>query len=250
MGDLLTQICGERDSEEYRWIKDKDEIVWWNVWYIRDEMLELKEIKFKLQSEYSEKKKIINSAAWDKQDMYVIDDKWSLSCSINFYCTFIGELRVVEYAKAYNKCINTKNYITAVLLLRAIFESYIAVYYLRVNFHELIDGNYNNKVLENIAKVINGVRYDFDYPWGGEIKVDSINILTMLKKLLKAYPSAEDDYNFLSNFCHPNNYPTTFLLLAKQMYGAHDWIVCKNSSGIQSMPQRFRLITFKGFGSR
>lgn len=165
----------------------------------------------------------INEASWEKQEKYERKDfRWSFYCTIGTYVNWIGNIRPKVLIDAYNQVIDSGNYISAVFISRAIMESYASLFYLRRlldNLNEILGNSVKSKhLIESIDLIIQGVRYPTKFPWGKEIENLSINIITMIKKLNREQPTAEEDYNFLSNFCHPNFYPSVYILSSHPVF--------------------------------
>lgn len=160
----------------------------------------------------------ISEASWGKQEEYDREDvRWGFSCLVGVYANWLGRIRVETLIDSYNHLVRMGNYLSAILIFRAIVESYILLHYLRGlidSFGKSPKDDEMTELNDNLNKLIYGVRYKFPYPWGGEIEYKSLNILTAIEKIKGDNPIIEEDYFFLSNFCHPNNYPTSFIVLS------------------------------------
>ncbi|MCK4910469.1 MAG: hypothetical protein KAR83_02455 [Thermodesulfovibrionales bacterium] len=170
-------------------------------------------IDFNVSKDMLAKFDIVAQASWEKQAEYDSKDiRWSLYCSISSYINWIGIGRVEELVKTYNHSIETNNIISSVIIIRSIFESFISLQFLAHTLKD-IDIAITPEQIESIKKIIDGVRHNTTYPWGGEIDIQTTHIMTMLEKSFN--DNQTNDYAFLSNFCHPNYYPSLNILMTQ-----------------------------------
>jgi hypothetical protein len=105
--------------------------------------------------------------------------------------------RALELAISADNSIENKQIVSSSLLIRALFETVSVFGYI---YYKIVEFN-KNKKLEEFDIIITNILYGSK---DGSTNYVSINILTMIDKIDKEYPTYRSIYNRLSEYSHPN----------------------------------------------
>ncbi len=119
--------------------------------------------------------------------------------------------RTIELAQGTIDALADKNILAAALLCRSVLECSAAYHYLDGKLAEVVNSDSVESLNSTIMKLLMGSRWQ---DWNHQ----SINVLTMIGGAEKDMPGIRQNYDSLSEMCHPN-YSGTAMLFSDPMSG-------------------------------
>jgi len=87
---------------------------------------------------------------------------------------------------------------------RLIYELWGATHFAQQTLLEMRDCGDIDRILARTRRLTFGARSEVQLPWGGTTSERSVHVLDLVRSLSNLHPTAEHDYDFLCESCHPS----------------------------------------------